>query len=238
MTITLYGITASRASRPLWAAEELGLAYTHVPVRYQEGATRSDEFRRINPNGNIPVLVDEPPGSPEGRIVMWESMACTLYLARYHGKPDALGIAPATAQEDAQALRWSFWTMTTLEADALTVLMHLRAMPEARRKPALAEFAQKRIAGPLAVLEEKLLAQQQAGHAWLAGARFTVADLCVASVVAWLLPARQLLARHPACTEWLGLCLDRPAQQRVRAMVLAELTKGYNTPKLIAVSPY
>ena len=93
--------------------------------------------------------------------------------------------------------------MTALEADALTVLMHLRAMPEERRKPALAAAAQKRLAAPLAVLEAELHAQQAAGHAWLAGNRFTVADLCMASVVAWVLPARDLLATHPACKAWL-----------------------------------
>lgn len=215
MPLTLYGIAASRTSRPLWAAEELGLQYQHVPVDYKIGATHTADFLQLNPNGHIPVLVDQ---REEGEIVVWESMACVLYLVRHHGKSDGVGITPANAYEDAQALRWSFWAMTTIEADALTVLMHLRAMPEERRKPALAASAQKRLAAPLAVLEAELLAQQAAGHAWLAGGRFTVADLCVASVVAWLLPARELLAAHPTCKAWLDTCLARPAQQTVRAL--------------------
>lgn len=215
MSLTLYGIAASRTSRPLWAAEELGLTYQQVAVDYKTGSTHSAEFLRLNPNGHIPVLVD---ARPEGDVLVWESMACVLYLARHHGKPDGMGIAPASPAEDAQALRWSFWAMTTLEADALTVLMHLRAMPEARRKPALAEAAQKRLAAPLAMLEAELLARQMAGHAWLTGARFTVADLCLASVVAWLLPARDLLAAHPVCQAWLDQCLARPAQQAVRGL--------------------
>ncbi len=215
MSLTLYGIAASRTSRPLWAAEELGLQYNHVQLAYQAGGTRTAEFLRLNPNGHIPVLVD---CRPDGEVVVWESMACVLYLARHHGEPDGLGIVPMNAQEDAQALRWSFWAMTALEADALTVLMHLRAMPEERRKPALAKAAQRRLAAPLAVLEGELLAQREVGRAWLAGARFTVADLCVASIAAWLLPARELLAAHPACKVWLDQCLARPAQQAVRAM--------------------
>lgn len=215
MTLTLYGIAASRTSRPLWAAEELGVNYVHVPMRYQDGATRTEEFRRLNPNGHIPVLVDE---RSEGQVIVWESMACTLYLAQHHGRRDGETIAPANAYEDAQALRWSFWIMTTLEADALTVLMHLRAMPQDRRKPALAQAAQKRLVLPLRLLEAELRRQRDAGHAWLAGGRFTVADLCVASVVAWLLPAQEWFAGFPACKAWLDQCLSRPAQQRVRAM--------------------
>ena len=215
MSLTIYGIAASRTVRPLWAARELGLEFEHVPLRYQEGGTHTPEFLAPNPNGHIPVVVDR---RPEGEVVLWESMACTLYLARYHGKPDGVGIAPATPQEDAQALRWSFWAMTELEADALTVLMHRRAMPEEQRKPQLASAAEKRLVVPLRVLETALVAQRDAGNAWLAGARFTVADLCVASVLAWALPARELLAAHPASAEWLDRCLARPAQQAVREM--------------------
>ncbi|MBW7831682.1 MAG: glutathione S-transferase family protein [Simplicispira suum] len=215
MSLTIYGIAASRAVRPLWAATELGLDFAHVPLRYQEGATRAPEFLALNPNGHIPVLIDE---RPEGQVVLWESMACTLYLARYYGRADGVDISPATPQEDAQALRWSFWTVTELEKDALTVLMHRRVMPEAQRKGDLADAAEKRLKQPLAVLESELLAQQARGCDWLAGPRFTVADLCVASVLAWALPARALLAQHPVSSAWLERCLARPAQQAMRAL--------------------
>ena len=213
MSLTIYGIAASRTVRPLWAATELGLEFEHVPLRYQEGATRSAEFRSLNPNGHIPVLVDR---RPEGEVVVWESMACTLYLARHHGKRDGVDISPATAQEDAQALRWSFWTTTELEKDALTVLMHRRAMPQAERKSDLADAAERRLYVPLRVLEIELLAARARGHGWLAGMRFTVADLCVASVLAWAMPARAVLAAHPLSAEWLERCLARPAQQTMR----------------------
>lgn len=215
VSLTIYGIAASRAVRPLWAATELGLDFAHVALRYQEGATHAPDFLALNPNGHIPVLIDE---RPEGRVILWESMACTLYLARHHGRADGVDISPATPQEDAQALRWSFWTVTELEKDALTVLMHRRAMPEAQRKGHLADAAEKRLRQPLAVLEAELLAQQGRGNAWLAGSRFTVADLCVASVLAWTLPARALLAQHPVSTEWLERCLARPAQRAMRAL--------------------
>jgi len=32
MSLKIYGIAASRAARPLWVAQELGLTYEHVPI--------------------------------------------------------------------------------------------------------------------------------------------------------------------------------------------------------------
>ncbi|MCZ8099163.1 MAG: glutathione S-transferase family protein [Burkholderiales bacterium] len=215
MALTLYGIPESRAIRPLWAACELGLEFEHVPVPCEGGAPRSPECLAINPNGRIPALLDARDDRP---VVVWESMACALYLARVHGVPDGASIAPASPREEAGALRWSFWTVNELERDALTVLMHRVAMPEARRRPVLAEQAGRRLAPPLTVLEAHLRAQQARGEAHLAAARFTVADLCVASVANWVRAAGMPLAEWPAVVGWLDACMDRPAYRAARAL--------------------
>jgi glutathione S-transferase len=214
MSITIHGIVASRAVRPLWAAAELGLAFEHLPTPYKDGTTRTPEFLALNPNGHIPVLVDR---RPDGDVVIWESMACALYLARHHGRGDGSDIAPATAAEDADALRWSFWTVTELEKDALTVLMHRMAMPANQRKPDLAEAAEKRLHVPLQVLEQQLQRQQARGQAHLAAERFTVADLCVASVLTWARPAPHLLSAYPLTDAWLHSCVNRSALVQLRA---------------------
>lgn len=91
MRLTIYGIAASRAVRPLWVAHELGLCFEHVPTPYQGGATRLPDFLALNPNGHIPVVVDH---RPEGDVVVWESMACALYLARHHGPADGASSRP------------------------------------------------------------------------------------------------------------------------------------------------
>jgi glutathione S-transferase len=213
MSLTIYGIAASRAVRPLWAAAELGLAFEHRLTDYKGGGTRTPEFLAINPNGHIPALVDH---RPEGDVTVWESMACVLYLAHHHAKADGVNLAPATPREDAEALRWSFWAVTEVEKDALTVLMHRLAMPAEDRKLELAEAAEKRLAVPLRVLEQHLERQQAQQQAYLAAARFTVADLCVASVLGWAKPARELLEKFPLVSAWLTLCLDRPAYQALR----------------------
>ncbi len=215
MSLKIYGIGASRAARPLWAALELGLSFEHIPTPYAGGATRTPEFLALNPNGHIPVVVDE---RPEGALTVWESMACALHIARGHGNPDGQSITPANAREEAEALRWSFWTVSELEKDALTVLMHRMAMPPDQRKPELAEQAESRLKVPLAVLEKHLQTQNAHGEAYLAANRFTVADVCVASVASWIRPAGALLAQYPSVSSWLQACVDRPAQKQARSM--------------------
>ena len=216
MSLTIYGIPASRAVRPLWAATELGLDFTHVNLAYQGGGTRTPEFMAINPNGHIPVVVDQRPPEQGGEVVVWESMACALYIARHHGQPDGRSITPANPAEDAEALRWSFWAVTEAESDALTVLMHRMVMPAERRKPELAEAAERRLAVPFRVIERHLAAQKKRGADHLAAGRFTVADLCVASVLNWARPARDLMAAHPLTHEWIVRCIERPAHVAVK----------------------
>lgn len=215
MTLKIHGISTSRAARPLWAALELGLPFEHIAQTYKAGATRSPEFLALNPNGHIPVLVDE---RAEGTVTVWESMACALYIARVHGQPDGQSITPTSPREEGEALRWSFWTVSELEKDALTVLMHRLAMPAEQRKPELAEQAESRLKAPLSVLEHHLQAQNFQGQAHLAAQRFTVADVCVASVAHWIRPAPDLLAQYPAVSSWLNDCMAREAQKRLRAL--------------------
>jgi len=213
MTLTIYGILASRAMRPLWAAQELGLSFKHENLPFAGGATRTPEFLAINPNGHIPAMVDD---RPDGRVVVWESMACALYLAQQYGRADGSDISPATAAETAAALKWSFWTVTELEKDALTVLMHRLAMPEAQRKPELADEAQKRLKVPLQVLEDELARQKALGHDYLAGSRFTVADLCVASVVQWVRSGKGFGDGFALVQDWAQRCLGREALKALR----------------------
>ncbi|CAN5477411.1 glutathione S-transferase family protein [soil metagenome] len=206
MTLKIYGTAASRAARPLWVAHELGLAYEHIPLPYLGGATRTPEFLKVNPNGRIPVVDD-------GGVLVWESMACTLYLAERFLGSHGQSLAAQNHAERADILRWSFWVVTECEKEALAFLMHHFLMPAERRKPQLAEDAIRHLSGPLRILDQHLQ-----DRPWLAGERFTVADICVASVVAWLAGAADLMAQCPQVREWLQRCLARPAYQIVRLM--------------------
>jgi glutathione S-transferase len=210
MTLKIYGTAASRAARPLWVARELGLVYEHIPVHYLGGGTRTAEFLAINPNGHIPVVDDDG-------VLVWESMACTLYLAeRFKGGGASL-LAAENHAEQGEILRWSFWVVTECEKDALTILMHRVVMPKDRRKPELADEAEHRLLAPLLVLNQHLQTRS-----YLAAERFTVADVCVASVLAWAQGATGLMAQCPQVDEWLRRCLARPAFKAVREMAKSE----------------
>jgi glutathione S-transferase len=72
--LKLFGQARSRASRSLWMLEEIGIPYEHVPIRpYTE--SRAPDYLRLNPNGHIPTLDDDG-------LILWESLAINLYLAR------------------------------------------------------------------------------------------------------------------------------------------------------------
>jgi glutathione S-transferase len=205
MALTIYGIARSRAFRTLWMAQELGLSYRHVPVDMADGGTRKPEFLAINPNGHIPAIDDDG-------FVLCESMAINLYLAKKYGAgPD--GLYPQHPEDEARAWQWSFWGMTEVERPVLTALMHRALLPEDRREAAAAEQAERALGAPLKVLDGALAAAP-----YLLGARFTVADLNVASILSWARPARIDLSAVPKVADWLKTCSDRPAARAARAL--------------------
>lgn len=106
MALRIYGVEGSRAFRVYWLARELGLEFEAVPTHFLGGATRTPEFLSINPNGRIPVIVDDG-------FCLWESMAINLYLARKHGG----SLAPQGLREEALATQWSFWAIVDLTAN-------------------------------------------------------------------------------------------------------------------------
>jgi len=199
--ITVYGNPTSRAFRTYWMLEELGVPYQGVPKDSRGGETRTPEFLAINPNGHVPTLVD-------GELVVWESMAINLYLARKHGGP----LAPRTLEEEAAALQWSFWVMTEVEGHLLTHGMHTSFLPEAERNPKLAAEAREKFEAAMRVLAGALERRP-----FLAGERFTVADLNVAAVLSWTRMMGTGVAGQPAVQRWLDTCLARPAARKFLA---------------------
>jgi glutathione S-transferase len=196
--ITVYGKTASRAFRTYWMLEELGVPYQGVPTNPGGGETRVPEYLALNPNGHIPTLVD-------GELVIWESMAINLYLARKHGGP----LAPRTLAEEAAALQWSFWVMTEAEGHLVTYGMHTSRLPAAERDPGRASDAHERLQTALRVLDPPL-----ARRPHLTGERFTVADLNVAAVLSWTRIVGIEVSAHPHVERWLDACLARPAARK------------------------
>lgn len=206
--ITLYGCYRSRASRPLWLLGETGTPFTHVPIiqAYRlpdpdaAGApvnTRSPAFLAVNPIGQIPAMV-------EGDLVLTESLAICLHLARSHGGE----LRPQNLAEQAMFDNWALFAATSVEPHALAILQ--------ATNPAVADAEAAQLTRAFARLETHL-----AGRDWL-GDRFTVADLMVAECARYAQGHAPLMAAHPALKGWLARCQARPAFQAMWAARLAE----------------
>ena len=203
MAPKVYGVARSRAARVLWMAKELGLDYEHVKVDFAIGETRHPEHLALNPNGHIPVIDDDG-------FILWESMAINLYLAKKYG---AGGLYPGRLEDEARAWQWSFWGMTEVERPLLTAMMNRAIFPENQRDAAAADEAEKTLAQPLGVLDGVL-----GRTPCLLGEHFTVADLNVASILAWARPAQIDMSPFPRVAEWLKNCAERPAARAARQM--------------------
>jgi glutathione S-transferase len=196
----LYGTSKSRSARSLWALEELGVKYDHIPV--EVGQAKSAEHLQRNPNGHIPLLED-------GGLKLFESMAINLYLAEKYGKPP---LWPASAEDHAKIFQWSFWGMTEIEPRLMAILTNRLFLPPDQRDEKAVTQAVEGLKSPLKVLDDTVKA-----HEYLLGKDFTIADLNVASVMSFAMIAKLDFSAVPAAQAWLNRCLGREANARARA---------------------
>lgn len=216
--LTIHGVTRSRASRIIWLCHEIGLAFRQIPViqAYRLADpdapdavlnTHSQSFLSLSPAGAIPVIEDDG-------LILSESLAATLYLARKHGG----AIGPADLAEDALMMQWSFYAATSVEPDALTILfLHARSRLQSGEDQALVANAAERLVRPLAVIEAHLSTRSH-----LVGDRFTVADLNMAEVLRYAQGYGELMGQFPAIMAWLETCQARPAFRKMWEARLAE----------------
>ena len=197
MSLTIYGPAQSRAMRALWMAHELDLEFENKPGFGDDGA--SQDLLAKNAMGQVPVIDDDG-------FVLAESMAINLYLAKKHGK-----LAPATLEDEAQTLRWSFWAMTAVEKTLLDVLLDSRGLMGREQNAEAAKAGIEALQRPLTVLNDAL-----ADRDYLLGSEFTVADLNVAGVLSWAVPAGIDLSDRPHLSGWLNRCLGREAAAKAR----------------------
>ena len=198
---TIYGVPRSRAIRTIWMVEELAIPFEIVEVPMGPEGTKSDSFRKLNPNGKIPALRD-------GSLVLWESLAINLYLAKKHPSP----LGPKDGDEDALMTMWGLWAVNEVEPLAATVLYHRAVYPEPERDEAKVTAALAALEGPLTVLDEAL-----AATGYLVKDRFTVADLNLACVLFYLRVVPDFLARFPRAKDWYAKAMKRPAAERAFA---------------------
>lgn len=195
----LYGISGSRALRSIWAIEEVGIDYEHVPVNFAADS-KTPEYLAVNPNGRIPALVD-------GELKLFESMAINLYLAKTYGGD----LYPSNTADQSRAVQWSVWGISEIEPLQMQLVVQKLFTPEEKRDADVIATNEKALGRPLAVLDEAL-----ADKAWLLGDAFSIADLNVAAVMLLLSMVGLDYSAHENVKRWADACYARPALARAR----------------------
>ena len=205
--LKIYGVYQSRASRTYWMARELGIEFESIPVLQARRLddpkaddaplnTHSPHLLAVNPNGQIPTIDDDG-------LVLWESIAINLHLARKHRGPLAAG----SLAEEGLLEMWSFWAVNQIEQAAVKIVLtydnELQETPGGRETLAVATRMLKR---PFEILDAHLSSQE-----YLVGNRFTVADLNVAEICRYAMSEKALTDPSPNVVAWYERCHDRPA---------------------------
>jgi glutathione S-transferase len=107
---------------------------------------------------------------------------------------------------------WALWAATEVEPLSIQILNHRVNYQPADRDPKAAHAAIEALRTPISVLELALSAS-----AFLVGERFTVADINVAEIVRYALPAPELFEAAPSVRRWLETCHARPAYKQMMA---------------------
>jgi glutathione S-transferase len=191
----LYFAPNSRATRPRWLLEELGVPYELVTLDLAAKEHRRPEYLRIHPFGQVPALVD-------GEVSVFESIAICMYLAeRYPEK----GLAPAASSTlRAAYYQWLLFCPSMLEPAIGRFSQHGGEVSEPEREKAHTRFAEA-----ASVLDRVL----RAGP-YMLGEAFSTVDVIVGSNLNW---ARRvgLLGGHAVLDDYVRRLLARPAALRV-----------------------
>lgn len=171
------------------ALEHRKLPYKTRLVDRQTNQQTSTTFRRLNPNGQIPVL--ETPAGP-----MFETGAILLWLADTHG-----GLAPGPDDPERGAfLKWLFFAANTLHP-ALRMMFYPDKYITQTHAEILREGLQQHLSVQFQTLEDVAQTRPQ----WLGGQNASVLDFYICAMLRWaaIYPSPQQtrwfeLTRYPA----------------------------------------
>jgi len=185
VSIVLYDFPRSgHAHRIRLYLHMLGIEHETVAVDMTAGEHKADEYMKISPLGQVPTLVDAD-------VVITDSTAALVYLAKKYADPDWLPEDPAGA---AEVQRW-------LSA----------ASGELFRGPVMARAARlfgRDVDYDRAVAEAARLfnwMEAELGkRTWLASDHVTIADIAMYSYIALANEGDLNLDQYPAITRWLA----------------------------------
>ena len=186
--LTIWGRPSSfNTQKVLWLADELGLAYTHIPAGGDFGGLDAPAFLAMNPHGRVPVI------EHDGTVV-WESHAILRYLAAAFAPNGFWSDDPAVR---ARADGWMDWAQTALQpAFLMGIFWGYYRTPEAQRDGPAIQRALRACDRSFTLLDRTL-----ADRAYLLGDALSLADI----------PAATSLYRY------FGLDIPRPSLPHVEA---------------------
>lgn len=200
MAITLYGAPMTSATRVHWALEELGIKYEKSLVDLSKGEHKTPAFLKINPNGQVPALVDDG-------LALFESVAIIMHLGDKYGVEKGLWFAHGTA-EHSLATQWSVWVGTTFTGALSRVIQNTsERVPEEARNSKSAELGHASLNNALKVLDGQL-----EGKHYLLGDKFSLVDVIVGSAVGYAAFFKVDLSVYKNVAAWLKGINDRPGR--------------------------
>lgn len=198
--LKILGRTSSiNVRKVLWTCQELNIPYEREDWGIGFTPTQSPAFLALNPNAQIPVIIDD-------NGVLWESNTICRYLVGLHQRHDLLPAAPAPR---ARVEQWMDWQATELNPSwgyAFHALV--------RQNPDFQE--PQRIAGGVRGWHDKMgLLEQQLSKtgAYVAGDTFSLADILIGlSVHRWRMTPMEHPS-YPAVDAYYALLSQRPGFQ-------------------------
>lgn len=205
--LRLWGrLSSINVRKVVWAVQELGLELQRTDAGGQFGLVREPQFLGLNPNGLVPLLEDDG-------FTLWESNAIVRYLCAKHASGT---LYPEDLRARFVAEQWMDWQQTTLNPAGRDAFLQWIRTPEAQRdRHAIARSVAA--TEPLMDLLDAHLAQQP----YLAGERFTMADIAVGCEIHrwWGLPQERISRTH--LDAWYQNLLARPGARGVIDQPLA-----------------
>ena len=196
--LILYAFATPNSLKPIIALEELSLPYDLRPVDLRKGEQRGEAFRAMNPNGKVPVLVDDDPAT--GALTMGESAAILVHLAEKSGQ-----LLPAETTARAKVFEQLFFHASSVSPaflQAFLVALQKDADPRAK------EHALTEVNCVLGLLDRVLADDEH-----VAGQAYSIADI---AHYGWLWRHQAIGANFdafPHVFRWFEQVSARPAVQ-------------------------
>jgi glutathione S-transferase len=196
--LVFYTNPYSRGQIVRWMLEEVGVPYRQVLLEY-DTTMKGAEYLKINPMGKVPAIVHK------GHVVT-ECAAICAYLADAF---PAAGLAPDLADR-ADYYRWLFFAAGPLEAAVIDRNLNVTVPDDKRRMVGYGTFEQT----------VDVMASAVARSTYIAGERFSAADVYVGSHLIWGVQFGSL-PKRPEFDAYTARLLARPAYQKAQAIDMA-----------------